>query len=207
MAQTSFYTDEELLQIGFKSIGKGCCISRKASFYGVSSIIIGDNVRIDDFCILSGNITLGSNIHISAYVAMYGAEGIVMEDYTGISPRSTVYSAMDDFSGDYLVGPVNPEGTTHVVGGQVIIKQFAHVGTHSVVFPNLTIEEGCVIGSCSLLRHSTEPWGIYYGIPAKRMKERKMNMLRFVNGGGVNPRYNQQVTNRSIVLPNYKEAA
>ena len=83
MKHSSFYSEEELLKIGFKSIGKGCLISRKTSFYGVDKISIGNNVRIDDFCILSGNITLGNNIHISAYVALYGAEGIVFEDYTG----------------------------------------------------------------------------------------------------------------------------
>ena len=180
MEQTSFYNNAELLSIGFKSIGRGCCISRKASFYGVGSMSIGNNVRIDDFCILTGNITLGSNIHISAYVAMYGAEGIEMEDYTGISPRSTVYSAMDDFSGDFLIGPVNPDGTTNVTGGKVTIKKYSHVGTHTVVFPNLTIEEGCVIGSCSMLCHSTQPWEIYYGIPARRIKERKRGLLKFV---------------------------
>ena len=96
MVQSSFYSDEELLSMGFKSIGKGCMISRKASFYGVGRMSIGNNVRIDDFCILSGSITLANNIHISAYVALYGAEGIEFEDYTGISARSTIYSAMDD---------------------------------------------------------------------------------------------------------------
>ena len=94
MVQSSFYSDEELLSMGFKSIGKGCMISRKASFYGVGRMSIGNNVRIDDFCILSGSITLANNIHISAYVALYGAEGIEFEDYTGISARSTIYSAI-----------------------------------------------------------------------------------------------------------------
>lgn len=55
---------------------------------------IGDNVRIDDFCILSGEITLGSNIHIGAYSALYGSMGIELENNTGISPRSTLFSAM-----------------------------------------------------------------------------------------------------------------
>ena len=185
MAATSFYTDEELHSLGFKSIGKDCKISKNAKFYGIGSISIGNNVRIDDFCILSGTVTLGSNIHISPFVVLYGALGIVMEDYTGISARTTVYSAMDDFSGDYLVGPVNPEEATNVTGGKVTIKKYTQIGAHCLIFPNLTIEEGNAIGACSLVRHSTEPWGIYYGIPAKRMKERNMNMLRFVNRGGV----------------------
>lgn len=180
MATTSFYSEEELLSMGFKSIGKGCCISRKASFYGISRMSIGDNVRIDDFCILSGNITIGSHVHISAYVALYGAEGIVFEDYTGISPRSTIYSAMDDFSGDYLIGPIHPEEYTNVTGGPVIVKQYSQIGCNSVIFPNLTIEEGVVVGACSLVKHSLVSWCIYTGIPAKKMKERSKVLIKFI---------------------------
>lgn len=189
MEATSFYSEEELLYMGFKSIGKGCCISRKASFYGVSSMSIGDNVRIDDFCILSGNITLGSHIHISAYVALYGAEGIVLEDYTGISPRSTIYSAMDDFSGDYLIGPVHPEECTNVTGGKVYVKKYSQIEANCVIFPNLTIDEGVVVGACSMVRHSLEFWKIYAGIPVKPLKLRNTNMLNYVIGRGkIQPR-------------------
>lgn len=181
MATTSFYSEEELLSMGFKSIGKGCCISRKASFYGISRMSIGDNVRIDDFCILSGNISLGSHIHISAYVALYGAEGIVIEDYTGISPRSTIYSAMDDFSGDYLIGPIHPEEYTNVTGGTVVVKRFSQIGCNSVIFPNVLINEGVVVGACSLVRHDLEAWNIYAGLPVKKLKPRKKELLKYVH--------------------------
>lgn len=181
MAISSFYTEQELLNMGFKSIGKDCKISRKSSFYGCSHISIGDNVRIDDFCIISGKVTLGSHIHISAYVALYGAEGIVFEDYTGISARSTIYSAMDDFSGDYLIGPIHPENSTHVTGGEVIVRKYTQIGANVLVFPSLTIGEGCVVGACSMVRKDLAPWGIYYGIPVSRMKERSKNLLEFIN--------------------------
>lgn len=165
--------------MGFKSIGQNCIISRKASFYGCCGMSIGNNVRIDDFSILSGNITLGNNIHISAYVALYGSKGIEFEDYTGISARSTIYSAMDDFSGEYLVGPIHPEGTTHVTGGKVLVKAFTQIGANVLIFPNLTIGEGCVIGACSMVRKDLKPWGIYYGLPVIRVKERSKEMTKF----------------------------
>lgn len=176
----SFYSDSELLELGFKAVGKNVKLSRKACVYSPSRISIGNNVRIDDFCILSGNITLGSNIHISAFVALYGAKGIEFEDYTGISARSTIYSAMDDFSGEYLVGPIHPEEYTHVTGGKVTIRKFTQIGAHVLVFPNLTIGEGCIVGACSMVKKDLEPWGIYYGVPAKRVKERKDTLRRFV---------------------------
>lgn len=176
----SFYSEKELQEIGFKSIGRNVKLSRKASIYSPGSISIGDNVRIDDFCILSGNITLGSNIHISAYVALYGAMGIEFEDYTGISPRSTIFSAMDDFGGEYLIGPIHPVQFTNITGGKVIVKRFCQIGCNSVIFPKLTLGEGSIVGACSLITHSTEDWSINYGVPARKHSLRKRGLLKFV---------------------------
>lgn len=174
---TSFYSRKELLALGFKSVGERVMISRKASFYGASRMTIGDNVRIDDFCILSGDITLGNNIHISAYVALYGTKGITLEDYTGISPRSTIYSAMDDFSGDYLIGPIHDEKLTNVTGGTVKLERYVQIGCNSVIFPGITIPEGTVIGAMSLVNKPVEPWSIYAGVPVRKVKERNKNLL------------------------------
>lgn len=177
---TSFYTEDELREIGFKSLGNNVKLSRKASIYSAQDISIGNNVRIDDFCILSGRIKLGSNIHISAYVALYGAMGIEFENYTGISPRSTIYSAMDDFGGDYLIGPIHPEEFTHVKGGKVTIKQYSQIGCNCVIFPNLTINEGAVIGALSLVTKDVPSWTISTGIPAKVTKERSKKLLELL---------------------------
>lgn len=176
----SFYSEEELSHLGLKSYGEKVKISRFARIYGAEHISIGDNVRIDDFCILSGNITLGSNIHISAYVALYGAKGIIMEDYTGISPQTTVYSAMDDFGGDYLIGPIHDEEKTNVTGGPVVFKKFSQVGTKCCVFPNLTIGEGSVVGACSLVTKSLQEWGIYVGVPVILLRKRSKKLLELM---------------------------
>lgn len=173
----SFYSRKELLAIGFKSVGDNVKLSRKASVYSPDRIVIGNNVRIDDFCILSGNIALGNNIHVSAYVALYGTMGIVMDDYSGISPKSVIYSAMDDFSGDFLIGPIHPAAFTNVQGGLVRIRKFVQIGTNSVVFPNLEIGEGAVIGACSLVMHDIDEWSINYGIPAKKRRDRNKTMI------------------------------
>lgn len=59
---TSFYTDEELAQLGLKSYGKDVFISRKCSIYGAFTISIGDNVRIDDYYLfLEKQIVSGLN--------------------------------------------------------------------------------------------------------------------------------------------------
>lgn len=181
MPSTSFYSKMELLALGLKSVGDNVLVSRKCSIYSADKISIGNNVRIDDFCILSGNITLGSNIHISAQCSLYGAEGIVLEDYTGISPKCTIFSAMDDFSGEYLIGPVHPQKLTNVCGGMVVMRKFSQLGTNTVVFPSLTIGEGAVTGAFTLVNKDLIPWTINIGIPARKLKNRQKGLLKRIN--------------------------
>ena len=96
----SFYSENELEQLGFCSLGKNVKISRMASFYGLDKITVGNDVRIDDFCLLSGLISLGNNIHIATGSYMFGGlEGIFMEDFSGLSSRVTVYATSDNYSG------------------------------------------------------------------------------------------------------------
>lgn len=176
----SFYSEIELAELGFNSYGTNVLVSKKCSIYAPKKITIGSNVRIDDFCILSGNITFGNNVHISAYSALYGANGIEFKDHSGCSARTTIYSAMDDFSGDYLIGPMNPEGTTNVQGGKVTIGEFVQLGAHCLVFPNVTIEEGSVVGALSLVTKDIPKWSIYVGIPARKLRDRRKGLLNLL---------------------------
>ena len=177
--ENSFYSLEELAGLGFKSIGSDVLISRFARFYSVEDMEIGNHTRIDDFCILSGQIKLGSYIHISAYCALYGKFGIELKDYTGLSPRCTVFSATDDFSGNYLIGPMVKKEYTNVIGGKVVIERYSQIGSNCVVLPNITIHEGVAVGALSLVSSDLPAWKIYGGIPAKQIKERKKGLLDF----------------------------
>jgi len=178
--QSSFYSSEELSLIGFKSVGQNVLISRYARFYGIDNMEIGNNVRIDDFCILSGNIKLGNNIHISAYTALYGKFGIEMKDYSGLSPRCTIFSASDDFSGDYLIGPTIDPKYTHVKGKKVTIGKYSQLGSGCIVFPGVTVGEGVAVGAMSLVLRDLDEWKIYKGIPAVYYKERSRKLLDLI---------------------------
>jgi len=174
----SFYSESELLELGFKSIGNNVFISRKASIYGTNSIVIGNNVRIDDFCILSGKIVLGDYVHIAAYTALFGGNyGIEMKDYTVISSRCVVYAASDDYSGNALISPMVPEKYSNVTGGKVIIEKYVVVGTGTSIMPSVIIHEGTAIGSMSFVNKSLDGWGIYVGIPCKKIKDRSKKLL------------------------------
>ncbi len=175
----SFYTNDELTSLKFKSIGNNVFISRNARFYDPETIEIGSNVRIDDFCILSGNIKLGSFIHISAYSALYGHFGIEMENYTGLSPRCMLFSASDDFSGEHMISPMAPEEYTKLTTGKILIKRFSQIGAGTIVSPNVTVSEGVAVGAMSFVKKNLDPWMIYAGVPAKPIKERSRKILTY----------------------------
>lgn len=177
----AFLSSEQLKSYGFNHIGDNVLISDKASFYNTHQISIGSHVRIDDFCVLSGNITIGNYIHIGAFCALYGKFGIEIENYAGLSPRCTIFSASDDFSGEYLISPMVPEIYTNVTGGRVLIKSFSQIGANSVILPNITISEGVAIGAMSLVNTSLESWGIYVGVPVKKIRIRNQNCKNFIS--------------------------
>ena len=177
---TSFFSEEELQQIGFASIGKNVLISRKCSLYGAENISIGDYTRIDDFCILSGKITIGNHVHIAAYVALFaGSTGIELQDFVGISSRSAIYAESDDYSGAVMTNPTVPLKYKHIISGIVKAEKHAIVGSGCTVMPGVTISEGAAVGSMSFVSKSLDPWGVYVGIPCKKIKERSRSLLEF----------------------------
>lgn len=176
----SFYTEDELAELGLKSYGKNVCLSRKASIYGAENISLGSHVRIDDFCVLSGCISIGNHVHIANFCAiMAGAAGIEMHDFSGLSSRCTIYAQSDDYSGNALTNPTVPKEYLNIISGKVVLGRHTVIGTNSTILPGVRIGEGCAVGSMSLVNRSLEPWGIYVGIPCKYKKEREKKILGF----------------------------
>ena len=174
----SFYTQEELRNIGFKSLGENVLLSRHTSIYSAGKISIGSDVRIDDFCILSGSITIGNNVHIAPYCGLFaGNYGIDINDFCGISSRCIIYSLTDDYSGQYLTNPTIPDKYRNVIGGKVTLGKHALIGTGTTILPNVNIEDGVSVGSMSLVTKDLPAWGIYVGIPCRKLKDRDNNIL------------------------------
>ena len=173
----SFYSVSELKRIGFKKMGKNVFISRKTSIYSPENIEIGNNIRIDDYCSLSGKIKLGNHIHIAGYTSLYGNSGIILEDYSNISSNVRIYSESDDFTGKALMGPTVPMKYRNIYKGLVTLKKHSIIASTCVVLPNVTIGEGTAIGCFSLVNGNCEPWKIYAGNPLRLLKERERKVI------------------------------
>jgi len=174
----SFYSQEELHLIGFKSIGKDVSISKRSSIYGAENISIGNHTRVDDFCILSGNITIGDYVHIAAYSALYGGRtGIKIKKYANISSRVCIYALSDDYSGESMTNPMIPNEYKRVEEKRVVVEEHVIVGTGATILPGACIAQGTAIGAMSLVKNSTNPWTIYAGIPIKPICKRSKQLL------------------------------
>lgn len=175
----NFLSREELKALGIKSCGEDVLIGRHAVLYTPEKLSIGNHVRIDDFTVISGRVTLKDYIHISQFCGLYGGdEGIVMEDFSGLSSKCSVYAVSDDYTGESMTNPMVPaQYKPRVVNGSVSIGRHAIVGCNSVVLPGVNLAEGTAVGSMSLCNKSTEEWSIYIGIPAKRKGDRKRDIL------------------------------
>lgn len=173
---------EDILSLGFLSVGDDVQISDRASFYGVSRIKLGNNVRIDDFCVLSagvGGIYVGNHVHIAVGVSLIGGGVIFISDFAGISSKSSIYSSNDDYSGRFMTGPTVPVEFTNVSHEDVFLGKHVIVGSGSVILPGVVLEEGVAIGALSLVHKRCEEFGIYAGNPAKRIKTRQRDLLNF----------------------------
>lgn len=166
--------------MGFAAIGENIMISDRASFYNCAAISIGNSVRIDDFCVISagiGGIHIGNHVHVAVYTSLIGAGRITLSDFTNVSSRVSIYSSNDDYSGATMTNPTVPSEYTGVTNADVFLGKHVIVGSGSVILPGVTLEEGVAIGALSLVAKSCEAFSIYAGNPARRIRERKRNLL------------------------------
>ena len=184
MNNSSFYSESELMTIGFKSFGCRVKISRKASIYNPANITIGNNVRIDDFVIITAgeeDIIIGNNVHIAAFCGLFGSQGITLEDFSGLSSRVSIYSVSDDYSGQFLTNPTIPSEFRKISKGRVTLKKHVIVGSNSVILPGVTIGVGTAVGALTLVRKNLDEWSIYSGFLCRKITSRRKGLIELEN--------------------------
>jgi acetyltransferase-like isoleucine patch superfamily enzyme len=158
-----------------RSVGEDVFISANVEIRRPQLVAVGNHVAIDSgfYCTVAARV--GDYTHIAPYVTIIGgAQGqFVMGNFTGIAAGSRIICGSDECLGAGLMGPTIPDQyRDNLIIAPVVIENFATISTNAVILPGVTLAEGSVIGACSLVRHSTEPWTIYAGVPAKPLKMR-----------------------------------
>ena len=100
-----------------------------------------------------------------------------MADFSGLSSRVSIYSSSDDYSGATMTNPMVPREYTGVVHADVYLGRHVIVGSGSVILPGVTLEDGVAVGALSLVTKDCKEFGIYSGNPARRISDRKRDLL------------------------------
>ena len=162
-------------------MGRDVAISRKISVYpGEEGIRIGNHVRIDDYCILVGNITIGNHIHIGSHCGLHasGNGRIVLEDYSGMSSNVQIYACSDLYDGEKpITRPGIDKQHAGIIEDTVVLSMYSQIGAGSVLLPGGNLGEGAVVGAMSLIKSNLEPWLVYAGIPCKVISERSKRCM------------------------------
>ena len=155
----------------FKKCGENVLIRPLAKIVMPEVIEIGDYSRIDDFTFVYGGkgIKIGRYDHIASFVSMIGGGELIIGDYVGISCGSRIVTGTDTYYGGKRMCSALPLEQRNPILEKVVIEKDAFLGTNVVIHPNVTIGEGAIIGSNSLVVKDIEPWSINVGSPCKNI--------------------------------------
>ena len=135
---------------GTIAIGNNCWISQGAQIitWG-GNVVIGDNSTINPCAIIygQGGTIIGNGVRIAAH--------------TVVVPSNHIYSDPNKYI--YTQG-LSKKG--------IKIEDDVWLGAGVKILDGVTIAKGCVIGANAVVTKDTEPFGIYVGVPAKKIKNR-----------------------------------
>ncbi len=162
----------------FSAVGENVLISTRAVFYEPEKMQFGDNARVDDFCLLSGSVTLGRNVHLAAYTHVSGGtSGVRFGDFSGCAYGCHIITQSDDYSGATLTNPTVPRRFKQELFAAVEVGNHAILGTGTVVLPGCHIGMGSATGAGTVVTKPLESWNIYVGQPARSIGPRSKQLL------------------------------
>lgn len=154
---------------------QGALVHRTANLVG--NVRIGRGSRIDAFVTITGDVSLGRCVHISTGACIFGAAGVEIGDYSGLSPGVKLFTATEDLSGDWYLHPTSPANLRRVVSSPFRMGAHCTVGANSVLLPGAELGEGACVGALSLVKRPLPGWAIYAGVPVKFIRRRSNRVL------------------------------
>ncbi|MBD5165441.1 acetyltransferase [Helicobacter sp.] len=173
----AYLTQKELESLDFKRLGSNVKVSSRASLYDVHLMCLEDNVRIDDFCVVSGNVILQNSVWLAPFCLVAGGSkfedlqegGIVIGESSVFSYGVRVFSRSDDYV-----------GTNKKIVGAVQIGRHCVFGANSVVYAGSEVGDYVSVGALSFVKGKCVEYGVYAGIPAQLIQ------IKSRRGGGDN---------------------
>lgn len=172
-----FLSPDDVAHLGLAAVGTDVAIDRDVRIIHPERIHIGNHVRIDAFSILSAGpdgIHIGDHVHLGAGAYIYGGGGaVVMEDFSGLSGRVSIYTASDDFLQSHLTNPTVPDAFRQVRNGAVVLRRHSLVGAGSTILPGVELGWGSAVGAMVLVHANVPECAVLHGQPARRAAHKR----------------------------------
>ena len=159
----------------WRALGEDVRIFPLAKVIAPENVTMGSHIIIDDYVFLGRHesLTVGNHVHIASHVSVTGGGTTYLCDFVGLATGCRILSGTDDFVRGGLTGPTVPEEFRVVERSVVTIGAHAVVGAPAVVLPGIHIGEGTTLGAGSVVTKDLEPWSVYVGSPARKVKDRE----------------------------------
>ena len=135
------------------------------------SIKIGKRSCIESYAMImcnGGDIIIGSDSTVNPFTIIYGQGGCTIGNGVRIAAHCTFIPSNHQY-----IDASKPIFKQGLINKGIVIEDDVWIGTGVRVLDGVRIAKGCVIGAGSVVTKSTEQYGVYVGVPAKKINERK----------------------------------
>jgi maltose O-acetyltransferase len=112
-------------------------------------------------------MNIGSNFGVNSGSYINAIGGIDIGNYVLIGSNVTISSGAHPIDGDK-----EPVFARPTIPQKITIEDDVWLGAGVVIVPGVIIAKGTVVGANSVVTKSTEPYGVYVGAPAKKIRSR-----------------------------------
>lgn len=144
------------------SIGKNFHAGRAVFLWAKNSIVIGDNFYIGKYSIIECDAQIGDNVIFANHVSLIGRYDHHFQQL-GIPIRLASQIKHEDY---------NWKGLNQ----KIVIEDDVWIGLGSIILSGLTIKIGSIIAAGSVVTKDVEPYSIYAGNPARKIRDRFDNL-------------------------------
>ena len=157
-------------------LGKGALIDVGVEIINPRNVRIGGFTLVDKYCQFhasEGSISIGARCHIAPFASIFGHGGTIIEDYVCVASGAKIYSISEwPGEGKRLSGPMIPQEQRGLRRAPVKLERDSFIGAQTVVMPGVTVGQGAVVGTNSVVTHDIPPWTIAVGAPARAIGKR-----------------------------------
>jgi len=140
------------------SIGPGFHAGIRVRIWGRQKVVIGRNFYIGRDSFIETDVVIGDNVILGNRVALIGRY-----DHHYQQVGTPIRLAMQIRDKTY-----NWKGLDYIT----TIENDVWIGYGTTVMGGVRIGEGSIIGACSLVTKDVEPYSIYAGVPARKVRNR-----------------------------------